>query len=415
MTSSRDRQLRVLILTYIYTDGDPRYGGEGRVVWETTNALARAGVEVHVITSMKRLAGSPHPNIRLYQIPFAKKNFLNFNAGELLKIFFWSIPLLFLKGIDVIHHLPTNGPDPFARFTFGRAFAMSADPAWDYDNPKFGEELRLDNKQKSQEAGFVKPSFDLSSRLALRFFRMIGVNEKFPKGTDIFFPRAKSLIPTLKELRPESELLYVPNGVDTATFRPDVTPLFPRTQKSLRFLHVGSISRRKGTLHLVNAFLSVLAKHPESELFLVGRGHPDFINELKQKASAHPEQVRFFDNVSNDDLPGAYASADVFCLVPLSGSTPTVMAEAFATGLPVISTRESGSGEAVEEHDAGFLVEAGNEEDLARAMTELIEHPERLREKAVHALAAARFFSWDNIAKMLIEGYERVLALKRPS
>ncbi|MCE9643648.1 glycosyltransferase family 4 protein [Candidatus Parcubacteria bacterium] len=406
------RPLRVLILTYIYTDYDPRYGGEGRVVWETTNALARAGVEVYVITSMKKLDTVPHPNVHLYQVPFAKKDFLNFNAGELLKIFFWSIPLIFLKGIDIIHHLPTNGPNPFARFKFGKTFVMSADPAWDYENSKFGKELKLDNSQKNQEAGFAKRSFDLSSRLALRFFRMIGVDNKFPEGTDIFFYRARSLQPTLESLRPESILAYVPNGVDTQMFSPQNPPLFERTQQGLRFLHVGSVSRRKGTEHLLNAFVSILPRYPESELFLVGRGHPEFIAELKQTAAPYP-QVHFFDNISNDDLPRAYTSADVFCLVPLSGSTPTVMGEAMASGLPIIATKESGSGEAVEEHEAGLLVEPGNEAELAQAMVNLIEERAILEEKKANSLAASRFFDWDNIARLLIAGYEQALVNKK--
>jgi len=404
--------LRVLILTYIYTDYDPRYGGEGRVVWETTNALARAGVEVTVITSMKRLRGIPNSNVVLYQIPFAKKDFLNFNAGELLKIFFWSIPLLFLRKIDIIHHLPTNGPDPFARFKFGRVFIESADPAWDYENPKFGKELRLDNAQKNQEAGFVKHSFDLSSRLALRFFSMIGVDDKFPKGTDMFFYRAHSLRPILESIRPESLLAYVPNGVNTQAFSPQHPPLFERTQKGLRFLHVGSMSRRKGVEHLLNAFVSILPSYPESELFLVGRGHPEFIAELKRIAEPYP-QVQFFDKVSNDDLPRAYTSADVFCLVPLSGSTPTVMGEAMASGLPIIATKESGSGEAVEEHDAGLLVEPGNEGELAETMIRLIEDRKLLEEKRNNALTASRFFSWDNVARLLIAGYEQALASRK--
>ncbi len=409
------KPLRVLILTYIFTDGDPRYGGEGRVVWETTHALARAGVKVFVVTSMKRVKGAYHPNITLFKIPFAKKDFLNFNAGEILKMFFFCIPLILLKRIDIVHHLPTNGPNPFARFKFGTLFAESADPPWDYENPKFGKELRLDNAKKSQEAGFTStpaPAINFWPRAALRFFTLIGVNEKFPKGTDIFFYRARGLEEALKAARPESERLYAPNGVDTKQFSPNIPPLFERTQKGIRFLHVGSLSRRKGVEHLVKAFINVLPKHSENELILVGRGEASFVEELKDAARDYP-QIRFYHDVSNEDLPGAYTSADVFCLVPLSGSTPTVMGEAFASGLPVISTKLSGSGEAVAEHDAGWIVEPGDEADLARVMVQVIENKDMLQAKAKNALTASRYFSWDNIAQTLIKGYTQALKIKK--
>ncbi len=408
------KHLHVLILTYIYTDYDPRYGGEGRVVWETTHALARAGVKVFVVTSMKKLGVVPHPNITLYKIPFAKKNFLNFNAGELLKIFLFSIPLIFLKRIDVIHHLPTNGPDPFARFKFGRIFAESADPAWEYENPAFGKELKLDNAQKGQAAGFVKApwySINFWPRVALRFFTLIGVNEKFPKGTDIFFCRAQSVYEDIKTVRPESERMYVPNGVDTNQFSPVVAPIFARTQKGLRYLHVGSVSRRKGVHYLVKAFIATLPTNPDNELFIVGRGHPDFVRELKEQAAQFP-QISFYDNISNEDLPKVYTSADVFCLVPLSGSTPTVLAEAMASGLPLIATSGSGSGEVVAEYDAGFLVEPGNIDELAEVIVRTTKNKDQLKEKADNALRASKFFSWDYIAGELISGYKNILSIQ---
>lgn len=407
------KPLRVLILTYIYTDNDPRYGGEGRVVWETTQALARAGVKVFVVTSMLNLKSKPHTNITLYKIPFAKKFFLNFDPGELLKMFLFCIPLLYIKDIDIIHQLPTDGPNLFARFKFGRIFAESADAAWDYGNPAFGPELRMDRAQKKQEAGFSeKPrQLDLWVRIARRLFTFFGLNEKYPKGTDLFFCRSRGLIELLKIKRPESTLWYVPNGVDTKKFSPVVTPLFERTQKGLRFMHVGSISRRKGTYHLVSAFISVLKTHPESELYIVGGGEPSFVKELQNLAAPY-NQIRFCGKVVDEDLPGAYTSADVFCLVTLSGSTPTVLAEAFSSGLPVIATEGSGSGEAVEEYDAGFLVEPGDIESLAEVMRLTIENKDLLAEKTKNALNAAPHFSWDHIAETLIDGYRKEIARK---
>ncbi len=407
--------MRVIILTYIFTDNDPRYGGEGRVVWETSNALARQGVEVFVITSMKNLKTAPHPNIRLYQIPFAKKNFLNFNPGELLKMFFFCIPLIYIKQIDIIHHLPTSGPDLFARFKFGRIFAESADPPQDYENPKFGHELKLDNANKMKEAGLKVSrwqAYDFWSRVARRLCTWAGVNEKYPKGTDVFFYRALGFRNALKKMCPNSELFHVPNGVDTAAFSPRIKPHFPKIQTGgLRFLHVGSINRRKGTRYLVEAFIQSLSKHPENELFLVGRGEAGYISELKAMAAAHP-QISFHENVSHEDLPGAYTSADVFCLVPLSGSTPTVLGEALASGLPVIGTTQSGSGEAIEHYNVGLLVEPGEVQELADAITKMTEDRKLLADKRSLALKASEFFSWDYIARELVKGYEHTLRVK---
>lgn len=403
------KPLRVLILTYIFTDGDPRYGGEGRVVWESTHALARAGAKVFVVTSMRTVAGPVHPNITVYTVPFAKKDFLNYNAGELLKHWLFSIPLIFWHRIQVVHHLPTCGPDPFARYKFGTTFAMSADALWEYDHPTFGADLRLDNTTKDIAAGYTKPRRDLSSRIALRVFKMLGVDHMYPHGVDVYFARSEGLAKKLKESHKEALVHYTPNGADPRTFRPGVTPLYPK-QGGTRFMHVGSVSRRKGVHHLLRGFLQHAANHPTSELYIVGRGEPKFVEELKELAKGVP-QVRFIADAPDDVLPQVYASADVFCLVPLSGSTPTVLAEALATGLPILATGECGSGEAIEKYGAGIVVPPADAPALASAMDRFI-NPEVHKGYAAAALAAAAHFTWDTIATTLLLGYREAIAKK---
>jgi colanic acid/amylovoran biosynthesis glycosyltransferase len=55
----------------------------------------------------------------------------------------------------------------------------------------------------------------------------------------------------------------------------------------------------------------------------------------------------------------------------------TVVSEALATGLPVITTRHSGLPEQVREGLNGFLVAEGDYEALAERLAFFIEHPER--------------------------------------
>ncbi|MBU6214856.1 glycosyltransferase family 4 protein [Patescibacteria group bacterium] len=400
--------LRVLILTYIYTDNDPRYGGEGRVVWETTQALARAGVRVHIVTSMINLHQTPHPNITVYKVPFAKKHFLNFNPGELLKMFFFCIPLLWMKKIQIIHQLPTNGPNLFIRFKFGRIFAESADPAWDYENPKFGDELQKDRANKMREAGLARNRFDISTRIAQRLLSAVKISGKYPHGTDLFFCRTEQLREELSRTHTESICRFVPNGVDCARFSPTIPPRFPRTRRGIRFLYVGSVSRRKGVHYLVNAFKKVAASAPDAELLIAGGGEPDFVGEMKKLAQPYP-QIQFLGRIEDADLPSIYSSADVFCLVPLSGSTPTVLAEALASGLPIIATRGSGAGEAVARHKVGYIVEPGNVDELSNIMRHIITHRDDLPTLRHSARTASSFYSWDALADSLIKGYRDAL------
>lgn len=404
------RPLRVLILTYVYTDYHPRYGGEGRVVWETTQALARAGVRVFVVSSIVDYKSPPHPSITVYRVPFAGKNFLNFNAGEMLKIFFFSIPLIFLKRIDVIHHLPTHGPDPFARCKFGRPFVESADQEWKYENERYRDDLAYDRKHKLEEAGYDAPSFGMRmwTAVALRFFRMIGTADRYPRGTDLFLCRSRPLVLVLEKSHPESMVRYVPNGVNPEMFRTGIAPLFPKLKDGVRFLYAGGIARRKGTHYLIQGFIVLLKQYPHSELLLVGRGIPAAEAEFKAIAASYP-QIKFLGDVSNEDFRRAFASADVFCLPSLGGGMHLVLFEALASGLPVITTKDSTNGDVVLEHNAGIAVEYASAENLARAMEQFVRDPLLIKTLGERALAASKQYSWDEIAKTIIRNYCEVL------
>jgi len=123
--------MRVLLLTHTFSDiGDE---GEVRVVWESARALARAGLDIFVVANYIRLKSSLPSNLRAYKVPFGKAS-TGFTEASMLKVFLYSLPLIFLKRIDIIHLISTQASCPFSRFKV-RPFVMSADYSWEYDNP----------------------------------------------------------------------------------------------------------------------------------------------------------------------------------------------------------------------------------------------------------------------------------------
>lgn len=133
-----------------------------------------------------------------------------------------------------------------------------------------------------------------------------------------------------------------------------------------RFLMSGSLSHRKGVDVLVEAFLRLLAEHPEAELHLLGSG--EWEAKLRKRC-AGVTNVRFLGFRDWPDLPAAYHAAD-FLVVPsrYDGWNLTVP-EGLAAGLPVLVSDRTGAGfDLVQPGSNGWRFEAGKVEPLLGAL-----------------------------------------------
>jgi len=114
-------------------------------------------------------------------------------------------------------------------------------------------------------------------------------------------------------------------------------------------------------------------------------------------------KVSFLGRVSDADLSAYYMAADVFCLPSLMRSEAfgLVMVEAMSFSKPVVATRIPGSGVTwVNVHgETGLNAKPGDDEDLARALLELLGDPAR-----AHAMGTAgrrRFEQHLTLEKMI--------------
>ena len=75
-----------------------------------------------------------------------------------------------------------------------------------------------------------------------------------------------------------------------------------------------------------------------------------------------------------------YSRADIFALPTRGDCTPLVIAEAMASGLPVVTTAVGSIPDMVRSGQNGLLVEPGEYGQLAQALRSLVDDP-ALREK----------------------------------
>ncbi len=107
------------------------------------------------------------------------------------------------------------------------------------------------------------------------------------------------------------------------------------------------------------------------------------------------------------------AASDIFVLPSLSEGFPVTIAEAMASGLPIVASKVRGMGEVVEDGQSGFLVGSQNAEAIAQKVL-LLLGDKGLRERiGERNKQKAKQYSWQGIVARLEEIYFQCLTGRR--
>jgi glycosyltransferase involved in cell wall biosynthesis len=176
----------------------------------------------------------------------------------------------------------------------------------------------------------------------------------------------------------------------------------PRVQ----FLSLGRLSERKGSYDLVKAFASLSPElRARARLVLAGDGDVEGVRQLAAPLGDSVRVHSWIDSAERDRLLDA---SDVFVLPSQAEGLPMALLEAMAAGLPAIVTPVGGIPDALTHGAEGLLVEPGNIDQLAAAMTRLLcDESERLA-AGRRAHARARLFDVHTYAGRLSNLYQRI-------
>jgi glycosyltransferase involved in cell wall biosynthesis len=159
---------------------------------------------------------------------------------------------------------------------------------------------------------------------------------------------------------PEARVAVIPYGVDLEAFSPD-TNRPPNARVCC--VYVGQISHRKGIPVLLRAARGL----PDVEFLMTGQlVTPSLLRGL-------PPNVRWMGPQAHADVAALMRKADIFVLPSLEDSYGLVVAEAMASGLPVLVTDHAGASEAIDPGWNGLIVPAGDHTALTAAVRRLAD------------------------------------------
>jgi len=179
----------------------------------------------------------------------------------------------------------------------------------------------------------------------------------------------------------EGKIVRLYNGIDLERFQVDRSI----SREPGLILGVGRLQEKKGFHHLIEACRVLRDSGASFRCEIVGEGPEREALERQIASAGLQDCVALLGAKPQEELINMLKRATLFvlpCIVSANGdrdALPTVLLEAMAVGLPVISTNLVGIPEIVEHGKTGLLAAPGDPVELANAIKSMLDQP-KLRE-----------------------------------
>jgi L-malate glycosyltransferase len=199
----------------------------------------------------------------------------------------------------------------------------------------------------------------------------------------------------------------VPNIVDLKVFRfRNRNPLEPRLLSTRNFEPHYNVATT------LRAFRLIQDRWPHATLTLVGGGSQEpALRALAVELGL--QGVTFPGRVPPDDIAAAYAENHIYLQSPDIDNMPTSILEAYASGLPVVSTEAGGIPAILVHGTHGLLAPVADHETLATHVLRLLDQPDYARGLARTAYSTCNALTWRAVRQQWLNAYRSVAARDR--
>jgi len=226
---------------------------------------------------------------------------------------------------------------------------------------------------------------------------------------------------------PKKRIHFIPNGVNKSVF--DIKKGRGDLRRDLGFgadkkiiLTVGRNDRKKG-FNYIPDIMEILSKTRRDFIWLlIGNKNGSIKKEAEKKGLGEfliTDEIRAkaSDNrwlsLPDRRLAEIYKAADIFAFPTLIEGCSTVITEAMASGLPIVSTDAPGVRDMVRDGYSGLLSRRGDPESMAENIKRLF-HDRTLYESIKNnALSETAGLDWAVVAKKYLKAYEDVIEKRR--
>lgn len=196
----------------------------------------------------------------------------------------------------------------------------------------------------------------------------------------------------------------IPNIIDLSRFK----PMRPRSfGDSPHIVVTRNLEPIYDIPTAIRAFALVKNLYSGATMTVAGSG-PELANLQALVSTLRlNDAIRFSGRIDNAHIPALYASADCMINSSTVDNMPISILEAFASGVPVVSTRAGGIPDMVEHGVSGLLVPVGDDKAMAREMLRVLQYPEIAAGLRQAGLAEAEKYAWPQVRAKWLDAYIR--------
>lgn len=153
------------------------------------------------------------------------------------------------------------------------------------------------------------------------------------------------------------------------------------------------------------AFGIIKKEFKEAKLTVLGTGPEEkFLKSLVKELNI--DGVRFLGEINHKDIPQLYKEADILLNPSLVDNMPISILEAFAAGLPVVSTNVGGIPYLIKDGINGLLVKPDDFNEMALMVTKLLKNPIMISNITQNGRDTAKKYTWEKIKEELLQAYK---------
>ena len=215
----------------------------------------------------------------------------------------------------------------------------------------------------------------------------------------------------------KTKIEVIPTGVDFELAKrftgEEVRKKHGIPAEAMILIYVGRLTAEKNLPFLFESFKLIHKRVPNAHLMLVARGPKERSLKLLAKRLGVSESVTFVGQVKYPHVFDYYAASDIFVFSSKTETQGLVIAEAAASGLPVVAVDAAGVSEAIIDGEHGYLV-PHDVEEFARKVEHLIKNEETRKRMSEDAFShAKKRFSVQVYAKKIEKIYRDLLPKER--
>ena len=223
---------------------------------------------------------------------------------------------------------------------------------------------------------------------------------------------------------PEDKIVLIEHGVPDIHFSPEKSKKEFKLESKTVLLTFGFIGRNKGIETVIKALPKVVEKNPEVIYIVLGKTHPNvlrhsgeeyriFLMRLVKSLQLEKHVLFLNEFIDEQDLFKYLYACDIYITPYLNEAqiTSGTLSYAVGVGAAVLSTPYWHAEELLSE-GRGRLFNFNDPDDLAKALTELLDKPEEMNRLKKNASGYGQKITWPKTGEKYVALAEKILKEK---